>query len=125
MQIFESNSLISALGLIVQVQPSVLTVLDVAPYNVFSIVCTATVPSNVTSTKQFVWRTGDTNLMTDAGTAITSLYLNNATSTSVLTTNATISGTIPYTCDVTAISSQSSATATVIVNGITHYISVY
>ena len=111
-----------ALGLIVQVQPSMVSVLDVAPYNTFSIVCTASVPTNVTAIKRFEWRSGSsgsgTNLMSGAGTTITNLNVNNATSTSVLTTNANTSGSFLYTCDVSVLTSQSSATATIAVNGI-------
>ena len=109
------------LGLIVQVQPSMVTVLDSAPYNTFSIVCTATVPTNLTTVKRFTWRMGSsgsgTNLTSGDGTTITTLNLNNATSTSVLTTRVTTPGSFPYTCDVTVLSSLSSATATVTANG--------
>ena len=107
----------SALGLVVQVQPTTVSVLDPAPYNTFSIVCTAAVPTSVTAAKQFVWRVGSTNLTSGAGVSITTLDLSNGTSTSVLTTNASAPGSFPYTCEVTVSSSQSSATATVTVNG--------
>ena len=100
-----------------QVQPTAVMVLDVAPHNTFSIVCTATVPANVTSAKQFVWRTGSTNLTAGAGVTINTINLNSPTSTSVLTTNASAPGTLAYSCDVTVLTSQSSATATVTVNG--------
>ena len=104
-----------------QVQPSVVTVLDVMPYNTFSIVCTATLPVNVTAMKQFAWYLGSsgsgTNLTSSTGTTITNLHLNNATSTSVLTTNASTPGSFFYTCVASVLSSQSSATATITVNG--------
>jgi hypothetical protein len=112
----------AALGLIAQVQSPVTAVLDVAPYNTFSLVCTASVPTNVLVMKEFVWRSGSSGsgtVLTDgAGTTITTLNLNNATSTSVLTTNASVAGTFPYTCDVTVSSSVSSATAIVTVKGL-------
>ena len=94
-----------------------MTVLDVAPYNAFSLVCTAAIPTNVTVLKQFMWQRGSTILMTGAGTKITTLNLNNATSTSVLTVNATTAGSFPYTCNVTFQSSQSTATVNVVVKG--------
>ena len=104
-----------------QNEPSTVTVLDVAPYNTFSIVCTASVPANVTATKSFVWRRGPsgtgTVLTSSEGTSITTLNLGSATSTSVLTTNASSPGSFVYTCDVTVLSSVSSATTTVLVNG--------
>ena len=109
------------LGLIVQTEPSTVTVLDAAPYNTFSIVCTASVPANVTTTKSFVWRRGPsgtgTVLTSSEGTSITTLNLGSATSTSVLTTNASSPGSFVYTCDVTVLSSLSSAATTVVVNG--------
>ena len=100
-----------------QVQPSTVTVLDVAPYNTFSLVCTAAIPTNVTAVKQFMWQRGSTDLMTGVGTNITTLNLNNATSTSVLTINATTAGSFAYTCNVTFLSSRSTATVNVVVKG--------
>ena len=98
-----------------------MSVLDAAPYNTFSIVCTASVPTNVTATKSFVWRRGSSGtgsvLTFDNNTRITTLNPTNATSTSVLTTNVSSAGTYLYTCDVTVSSSLSSATTTAIVNG--------
>lgn len=104
-----------------EVQPSTVTVLDAAPYNRFSLVCTAVVPMNLTAMKQFVWRRGlsgsGMTLTASAETTITTLSLSYETSTSVLTTSVTTSGFLSYTCDVTVLSSLSSATATVTVNG--------
>ena len=104
-----------------QVQPLVVTVLDVMPYNTFSIVCTATLPVNITAMKQFAWYLGSsesvTNLTSSTGTIITNLHLNNATSTSVLTTNASTPGLFLYTCVASVLLSQSSATTIVTVNG--------
>lgn len=115
------NVLGTELCLVVQTEPSTLTVLDVAPYNAFSIVCTASVPVNVTVTKSFVWRRGSSRTGTiitpGRGTSITTLNSDNATSTSILTTNASTAGSHLYTCDVTVLSSLSSASTTVVVNG--------
>lgn len=101
------------------IRPLAITVLDV---DTFSLVCTATVPRSVTAPKEFVWRKGPsgngTILTTGAGTAITSINVDDATSSSVLTVNATTQGSFSYSCDVTVQSSQSSTTATVAVNGI-------
>ena len=111
----------SELGLIVQTEPSTVTVLDATPYNSFSIVCSASVPTNVTATKTFVWRRGPsgtgTVLSSSEGTTITTLNPGNALSTSVLTTNVSTPGSFTYTCDVTVLSSLSSAATTVVVNG--------
>ena len=116
--VHESPSLFyTALGLIVQVQPTEVTVLDASPYNRFSLVCTASVPANVTSIKQFVWRTGGTSLTSGAGTTISSINLNSPVSTSTLSTNASSPGIFSYSCDVTVSTAQSSAIATVTVNG--------
>lgn len=112
----------TAPGLIVEAQPSTITVLDTAPYNTFSLVCTATLPPNVTAVKQFIWNRQDssgssTNFTSSAGTTITDLNLNSATSTSVLTTNVTTSGLFLFTCDVRALLSQSEVTTIVTVKG--------
>ena len=112
---------LTELGLTVQTEPSTVSVLDAAPYNTFSIVCTASVPTNVTATKSFVWRRGSSGtgsvLTSNNNTRITTLNPTNATSTSVLTTNVSSAGTHLYTCDVNVSSSLSSATTTAIVNG--------
>ena len=105
------------LGLITQVQPVMIEVLDVAPYNTFTILCTAVVPTNITTAKQFVWRSGISNITAGAGTTITDLNLNSSTSTSILSTIVSNPGAFAYICDVTASSARSSATATVTVNG--------
>ena len=109
------------IGLIVQTEPSTVTVLDTTPYNSFSIVCTASVPVSVTVTKSFVWRMGSSRtgtLITPGNsTSIITLNLGSATSTSVLSTRASAAGSFIYTCDVTVLSSLSSASTTVVVNG--------
>lgn len=98
-----------------EVEPLAITVLDV---DSFSLVCTATVPRSVTAPKQFVWHRGSDAVLTDtAETSIIHIDLNDATSSSVLTVNASAQGLTSYTCDVTVESSQSSATATVTANG--------
>ena len=110
-----------ALGVSVQVQPSMITVLDVPPYNTFSIACTATFPANTTTNKQFVWRQGSSGtssvLTTGPGVNVTNLDLTSQTSTSILSVSATLSGSFYYTCEVTVQSTQTSATSFVTVNG--------
>ena len=109
------------IGLTVQTEPSTILVLDAMPYNTLSIVCTASIPTNIVATKSFVWRRGSsgagTIITSDGNTRITTLNPGNPTSTSMLTANVSLAGTYLYTCDVTVLSSQSSATTTVIVNG--------
>lgn len=104
-----------------QTEPSTVTLLDAAPYNAFTIVCTASVPVNVTLTKTFVWRRGSSHTGTiitpGNGTRIITLNSGSATSTSVLTANASTAGSFIYTCDVTVSSFLSSASTTVVVNG--------
>ena len=113
----QSCIIYAELGLITQVQPVMIEVLDVAPYNTFSILCTAVLPTNVTTAKEFVWRSGISNITAGAGTTITDLNLNSSTSTSILSTTVSNPGAFAYICDVTASSARSSATATVTVNG--------
>lgn len=114
-------SFTTALGVSVQVQPSMITVLDVPPYNTFAIACTATFPASINTNKQFTWRQGSSGsssvVMTDSGYNITSLDLNNQTSTSILMVDAMQSGSFYYTCEVTVQSTQTSATSFVTVNG--------
>ena len=109
------------IGLTVQTEPSTISVLDAMPYNTLSIVCTASVPTSIVATKSFVWHRGSSGASTvitpDDNTRITTLNPGNPTSTSMLTANVSSAGTYLYTCDVTALSSQSSATTTVIING--------
>ena len=100
-----------------QTEPSTVTVLDAAPHNTFSIVCTASVPTNITTTKSFVWRRGPSGTGTVLTSGVTTLNPGNATSTSVLTTNASTPGSYVYTCDVTVLTSLSTAATTVVVNG--------
>ena len=104
------------------IEPSTITVLNTTSYNSFSIICTATIPANVTAVKSFVWRKGPSGTgivlsNSDEGISITTLNVDEAVSTSVLTTNETTPGSYLYTCDVTVLSYPSSATANVIVNG--------
>ena len=106
----------------VNIEPSTITVLNTTSYNSFSIICTATIPANVTAVKSFVWRKGPSGTgivlsNSDEGISITTLNADEAVSTSVLTTNETTPGSYLYTCDVTVLSYPSSATANVIVNG--------
>ena len=73
---------------------------NIAPYNTFSLTCTATVPQGVVSPKTFTWRrrigpsTRGLNDTTDNGDSIliTSTNLDQPTSTSVLTVRETTAG---------------------------------
>ena len=109
-----------------EIEPSTVTVLNATSYNSFSIVCTATIPANISAMKSFVWRKGSSGTGTilsnsDEGVSITTLNPDEAISTSVLTTSETIPGSYLYTCDVTVLSYPSSATANVIVNGMQEF----
>jgi len=81
---------------------------NTAPYNTFSLICTATVPQGVVSPKTFTWRrrigssTGGLNDITDNGDSIliTSTNLDQPTSTSVLTVRETTAGDYRYCCRV-------------------------
>ena len=81
---------------------------NMAPYNIFSLTCTATVPQAVVSPKTFTWRrrigasTGGLTDITDNGGSIliTSTNLRQLTSTSVLTVRETTAGDYRYRCRV-------------------------
>ena len=79
---------------------------NTAPYNTFSLTCTATGPQEVVSPKAFTWRMrigaetfGLTNV-TDNGDSvlITSVDLTQPTSTSVLTVRETAAAVYRYRC---------------------------
>ena len=79
-----------------------------APYNTFSLTCTATGPQGVVSPKAFTWRRrigaetfGLTNVTDNGGSfLITSVDLAQPTSTSVLTVRETTAGDYRYRCRV-------------------------
>ena len=83
--------------------------LNIAPFNTFSLTCTATVPQGVVSPKTFTWRRrriGPSkrgfNDITENGDSIliNSTNLNQPTSTSVLTVREIITGDYRYRCKV-------------------------
>ena len=81
---------------------------NTAPYNTFSLTCTATGPPGVVSPKAFRWRrrigadTGGLTEVADNGDSIliTSTALTLPTSTSVLTVRETVAGDYRYRCRV-------------------------
>ena len=106
----------------VQLQPPVVTVLDVAPYNAFSLICTLTVLANATCTKSFEWRkaTADDEIALSANgdtINITNIDIDCATGTSVLVSSENIFETLVYSCLATVLDATESATSTVIVKG--------
>ena len=129
MQTIIDTYLYAELEFSVNIEPSTISILNAVLYNSFSIVCTATIPENVTAVKSFVWRKGSSGTGTvlsnsDIGISITTLNADEAVSTSVLTTSETIPGSYLYTCDVTVLSYPSSATANIVVNGMHAYITI-
>ena len=76
---------------------------NIAPYNTFSLTCTATVPQGVVSPKTFTWRRRigpQLSPLTLITTGITSTNLDQPTSTSVLTVTETTAGDYRYRCRV-------------------------
>ena len=80
---------------------------NVAPYNTFSLTCTATVPQGVVSPKTFTWRRrigastgGLIEVTVNSSINITSTSLDQPTSTSVLTVTETTVGNYRYRCRV-------------------------
>ena len=78
---------------------------NVAPYNTFSLTCTATVPQGVVSPKTFTWRrrigastSGLTAITGNSSILINSTNLDQPTSTSVLTVRETTAGDYRYRC---------------------------
>jgi len=95
---------------------------NIAPYNTFSLTCTATVPQGVVVPKRFAWRqrigssTTGLNLLANSSNSIliTSTNLGQPTSTSVLTVRETIAGDYHYRCKLTSVNCQFSTKLTCI-----------
>ena len=109
--------------LTVDVQPSSVTILDASPYNTFTLICTASLPTGVSTTKTFEWMRSqggvETTLTHNGNTiVITNQDLASPTSTGILTTSSeTTAGTAGYTCTAAAFGISASDNATVLVEG--------
>ena len=109
-------------SLSVTVEPTTILVLDVAPYNVFTITCTGALSNNISATKTFNWRrqsAGSETPVTHNGvtTIIQNSDLADAISTSVLTAREYSAGTVTYTCESSVLEETDLDTATVVVKG--------
>ena len=85
----------------VEVTPGAITVLDVSPYNLFSLLCTATQPSSITVSKTITWsETYSGFTLSDNGDTvnITTTDLGNTT-TSILSVRANESGALLFACN--------------------------
>lgn len=108
--------------LYVRIEPRFAAILDVSPYNNLTLLCTASVPSNVTGSKVFEWSrtvSGSSSSLTHNGntTIINSFNLDSATSVSTLTVTMRTLGSISYTCTATILGEMTSETSTVLVKG--------
>lgn len=112
--------------LVIELQPPIITALDVYPYNIISIVCNVTQPAAVTLTKEIMWKQTSpsrgiqTLNHTGVNVNITNAGLEDSLSTSMLSVYTSSSGTWRFTCiaslDVPSdplISLSETATATV------------
>lgn len=103
-------------------EPRFATILDVSPYNTLTLLCTASVPSNVTGSKVFEWSrtvSGSSSSLIHNGntTIINSFNLDSATSVSALRITMHTLGSISYTCTATILGEMTSETSTVLVKG--------
>ena len=118
------------MSVIVTVNPGSVNILDIAPYNTFTLTCTATVPSNVSGTKSFEWRRGaagsDANELLAPNEDVTIINLNveNTTSASILVANQNVSGSFTYVCTTTVTAGTGTASSTVLATGASVYISI-
>lgn len=87
--------------LTVTVQPDTVVTLTTPPYNSFSLVCTASVPSGVTAEKTITWMQNGA-LLNDDGSAvvITDRNVSLLDSSSQLTVSTTVGGEFRYECSV-------------------------
>ena len=92
-------------ALVVQIDPTTLTVLDVPPYNLISIVCNVTQPQLVNISKQISWEqtsySETVEILNHNGidTNITSVGVGSSSSASILSLYATLEGRWQYTCN--------------------------
>lgn len=112
--------------LVIELDPPIVTALDVSPYNMISIVCNVTQPGALILTKEITWKgtspSGRTQHLnhTGADMNITNVGLEDSSSISMLSVYTTSAGTWRFTCiaslDVPSdplISLSETATATV------------
>jgi hypothetical protein len=91
-------------ALVVEVNPATLTVLDVAPFNLISMICSALQPETVNISKRISWEqtspSGTVLTLSHNGldTYINDVSYNSSTSTSMLSLYATSEGRWMYTC---------------------------
>lgn len=91
--------------LVVEVNPTTQTVLDVYPYNVILVTCNAVLPQAVNISKGILWEqvspSGTMQTLTHNGidVNITSAGLSRSASTSMLSLYATTAGRWGYTCN--------------------------
>ena len=75
---------------------------NVAPYNTFSLTCTAMAPNSVVEPKAFIWRraitAGDSCNQGVISDSIVNSNENQTVSTSVLTVTETVAGSYSYCC---------------------------
>lgn len=92
-------------ALVLEVNPITQTVLDVASYNVVSVVCNVTQPQEVNISKRISWdQTSPSGTMLTLNhdginINITDIDLDNSASASVLSLYATLAGRWSYACD--------------------------
>ena len=112
--------------MVIELDPPIVTALDVSPYNMISIVCNVTQPAALILTKEITWKgtspswgTQDLN-HTGTDMNITNIGLEDSSSISILSVYTTSAGTWRFTCiaslDVPSdplISLSETATATV------------
>jgi len=105
------------------IDPGSVNILDIAPYNTFTLMCTATVPSNVTGAKSFEWRKSDSSsdayemLVPNEDITIINLNVENTTSASILVARQNVSGSFSYVCTATVAAGIGRATSTIVATG--------
>lgn len=91
-------------SLVIEINPTTLTVLDVSPYNTILIDCSVTQPQSVTTLNTIAWKQTSPSEIVQTlnhdgiSTNITTTGLENSTSTSQLSVYASAAGRWRYTC---------------------------
>jgi len=115
--------LLASLNVMVTVDPGSVNILDIAPYNTFTLMCTATVPSNVTGAKSFEWRKSASGrdayevLVPNEDITVINLNVENTTSGSILVARQNVSGSFSYVCTATVAAGFGTASSTVVATG--------
>ena len=102
-------------------EPPSVTILDVSPYNIFTLTCTASLSTDVNANTTFEWRKGAIPVNHNGITVVISdTDVGESVSTSTLVTREHTTGTFTYACISSILDEEAAVTSTVLVKGMFH-----